>query len=98
MCIRDRLRNADVVTIADSRLKPLYFKDEWIKKGATVLVTGPVHTDESFWLSSKIVYDNTKLHEAYMQEAAESGNKKNYYAGVIGGPLYTCLLYTSRCV
>ena len=89
--LEEGLRNADVVTIAASRLKPLYFKDEWIKKGATVLVTGPVHTDESFWLSSKIVYDNTKLHEAYMQEAAESGNKKNYYAGVIGGPLYTLM-------
>ncbi|MFJ4344439.1 tyramine oxidase subunit B [Pseudomonas sp. NPDC089401] len=81
-------RDADVITVAASRLKPLYFKDEWIKAGATVLVSGPVNTDESFLTSARIVYDHTPLHEAYVEDAIGSGNKDGYYSGVIGGPLY----------
>ncbi|MDQ8020369.1 MAG: tyramine oxidase subunit B [Moraxellaceae bacterium] len=81
-------RGADVISVAASRLKPLHFKDEWIKPGATILVSGPVNTDESFLTSARIVYDHTQLHEAYVEDAIASGNKEGYYSGVIGGPLY----------
>ncbi|WP_432661882.1 tyramine oxidase subunit B [Wukongibacter baidiensis] len=89
--VEDGFKDADVITIAASRLKPLHFEDSWIKKGATVLVSGPANSEESFWLGSKIVYDNTKLHEAYVEEAIASGDKKKYYSGVIGGPLYNLI-------
>lgn len=79
---------ADVITVAASRLKPLFFEDAWIKKGATILVSGPVDTDKSFWLDSKIIYDHTLLHEAYVEDAIASGDKEAYYKGVIGGPMY----------
>jgi N-[(2S)-2-amino-2-carboxyethyl]-L-glutamate dehydrogenase len=81
-------RGADVITVAASRLKPLYFKDEWIKEGATILVSGPFNTDESFLTNCKIVYDHTPLQEAYVEDAIASGNKEGYYSGVIGGPFY----------
>jgi ornithine cyclodeaminase len=81
-------RDADVITVAASRLKPLHFKDEWIKEGATVLVSGPFNTDASLLTSCRIVYDHTPLHENYVEEAVLSGNKDGYYSGVIGGPLY----------
>jgi ornithine cyclodeaminase len=81
-------RDADVITVAASRLKPLHFKDEWIKAGATILVSGPVNTDESFLTTARIVYDHTPLHEAYVEDAITSGDKERYYSGVIGGPLY----------
>jgi ornithine cyclodeaminase/alanine dehydrogenase-like protein (mu-crystallin family) len=81
-------RDADVITVAASRLKPLYFRDEWIKEGATVLVSGPFNTDESFLTSCKIVFDHTPLQEAYVEDAIASGNKDAYYSGVIGGPFY----------
>ncbi|MBO9102017.1 MULTISPECIES: tyramine oxidase subunit B [unclassified Rhizobium] len=81
-------RDADVITVAASRLKPLFFEDRWIKKGATILVSGPVNTDESFLTSCKIVYDHTPLHEAYVEDAIGSGDKEAYYSGVIGGPFY----------
>ncbi|WP_029050283.1 tyramine oxidase subunit B [Cupriavidus sp. amp6] len=81
-------RDADVITVAASRLKPLYFKDEWIKEGATILVSGPFNTDESFLTNCKIVYDHTALQEAYVEDAIASGNKEGYYSGVIGGPFY----------
>ncbi|MCG8482290.1 MAG: tyramine oxidase subunit B [Clostridia bacterium] len=82
---------ADIITVAASRLKPLRFKDSWIKKGAAILVSGPVNTDESFWLDSTIVYDHTPLHEAYVEDAIASGDKEKYYSSVIGGPLYSLI-------
>lgn len=81
-------RDADVITVAASRLKPLHFNDDWIKDGATILVSGPVNTDESFLTNCKIVYDHTNLHEAYVEDAIASGDKEAYYRGVIGGPFY----------
>ncbi len=78
----------DIITIAASRLKPLYFKDAWVRKGATVLLSGPAKADDAYWLNSSIVYDHTKLHEAYVEEAVASPDKQAYYDGVIGGPLY----------
>lgn len=83
--------DADIITVAASRLKPLYVKDEWMKEGVTVLITGPMQTDDSFWMSTKLIYDNVRLHEAYVQEAVESGDKTGYYKGVIGGPIYTLI-------
>ena len=81
-------RDVDVITVAASRLKPLVFKDEWIKAGATILVSGPVNADESFWTSAKIVYDHTPLQEAYVEDAIATGDKHAYYDSVIGGPFY----------
>lgn len=89
--VQDALKDADVVTVAASRLKPLYVKDEWLKEGVTVLITGPMQTDDSFWMDTKLIYDNIHLHEAYVQEAIESGDKAAYYSGVIGGPIYTLI-------
>lgn len=82
------LKESDIVTVAASRLKPLYIDSKWLKKGATVLLTGPASGDEGFWLNSKIVYDHIGLHKNYVSEAIESGDKENYYSGVIGGPIY----------
>ncbi|MER9756193.1 tyramine oxidase subunit B [Mesorhizobium sp. M0166] len=81
-------RDVDVITVAASRLKPLHFKDEWIKEGSTILISGPVHSDESFWTNARIVYDHTSLHEAYVEDAIASRNKDGYYSVVIGGPFY----------
>ena len=79
---------ADVITVAASRLRPLKFDDAWIKDGATILVSGPVHCEESFWTDCKIVYDHTPLQEAYVEDAIASGDRQAYYDSVIGGPLY----------
>ena len=88
MDLEKAVRDADVITAAASRVKPLYIKNEWMKEGVTLLITGPVQTDDSFWLSTKLIYDNIKLHEAYVQEAVASGDKEKYYKGVIGGQVY----------
>lgn len=82
------LSEADVVTVAASRIKPLFIEKEWLKKGAAVFLSGPVKGDDSFWIESKIFYDHIGLHQAYVDEAVSSGDKQKYYNGVIGGPIY----------
>ena len=86
--LEQALEDADVVSVAASRIKPLHVKNEWFKQGATVLVSGPLKADDAFWLDSTVVYDNIKLHEAYVEEAEASSDKQAAYDGVIGGPLY----------
>ena len=91
------VRQADVISIAASRTAFLNIKGDWLKKGCTILASGPLHFDEQggsyeedggMWTKMKLVYDHTGLHHAYVEEAIASGDKENYYAGVIGGPIY----------
>ncbi len=89
--LEEAFADADVITIAASRLKPLYLESKWLKQGVTVLFSGPGKGDDDFWTKSRIVYDHIGLHEAYVEEAITSGDKAGYYAGVIGGPIYTLI-------
>lgn len=86
--LQEALKEADVVTVAASRIKPLFIEHKWLKKGAAVLLTGPARGDEDLWLKSRIVYDHIGLHQCYMEEAIASGDKQGYYNGVIGGAIY----------
>ena len=88
---QEAVSEADIVTVAASRLQPLTVEAKWFKDGATVLLSGPLLGDDEFWLNSEIVYDHIGLHEAYVEEAVASGDRAKYYAGVIGGPLYTLI-------
>ncbi len=89
--LEEAFAEADLVTIAASRLKPLVLDNKWLKKGTTILLSGPARADDAFWIDNRIVYDNTHLHEAYVEEAVASGDKAGYYAGVIGGQIYTLI-------
>lgn len=82
---------ADVISIAASRTAPLHLNREWVKDGCTILASGPFQCEERLWLDMSIVYDHIGLQEAYVEEAIESGDRAKYYAGVIGGPIYTLI-------
>ena len=85
------VKEGDVITVAASRLKPLFIDSSWLKKGSTVLLSGPAKGNDELWINSRIVYDHIQLHEAYVEEAVASGDKAGYYSGVIGGPIYTLI-------
>lgn len=89
--LQEALKDSDFVTVAASRIKPLHIENAWLKKGATILLSGPAKGDDDFWMKNRIVYDHIGLHEAYVEEAAASGDKQNYYNGVIGGPIYSLI-------
>ena len=92
------VRQADVISVAASRTAFLSIKGEWLKKGCTILASGPVHFDEEeggeyaknggAWTKMKVVYDHIGLHHAYVEDAIATGDKEEYYSGVIGGPIY----------
>jgi ornithine cyclodeaminase/alanine dehydrogenase-like protein (mu-crystallin family) len=88
---QEAVADADIVSVAASRLQPLRVESVWFKAGTTVLLSGPLQADDAFWLGSDVVYDHIGLHEAYVEEAIASGDRATYYAGVIGGPLYTLI-------
>lgn len=90
--LNEALADSDMITVAASRLKPLVIDNSVLKKGATVLLTGPANgLTEDFWLKNKIVLDHIGLHHAYVSEAIQSGDKEGYYKGVIGGPFYSLI-------
>lgn len=70
------LQEGDIVSIAASPKKPLYLKDKWIKKGATVMLTSPITADENFWTNNKMIFDNAKMHKAYFEEGLSLGSVK----------------------
>ena len=92
------VRQADVISVAASRTAFLNIKGAWVKKGCTILASGPVHFDEEeggeyarnggMWTKMKVVYDHIGLHHAYVEDAIATGAKEEYYRGVIGGPIY----------
>ena len=92
------VRQADVISVAASRTAFLNIKGEWVKPGCTILASGPVHFDQEeggeyeknggLWTKMKVVYDHIGLHHAYVEDAIATGDKEEYYTGVIGGPVY----------
>lgn len=84
----EAVRAGDIISVAASRLKPVVIKDEWLKKGSTNILTGASMIDESYWLQARIVFDNPKMHQAYMVDAHETANPSEAYAGMMGGMLY----------
>lgn len=86
--VQECVKDADLVTVAASRTSPLSVLESWFKPQASIMLSGPITADDAFWTNSTIVYDNLKLHEAYVEEAVASEDKQAYYNGVIGGPIY----------
>lgn len=71
--LEEAVSSGDVVSIAASPSKPLFLKGKWLKEKATVMLTSPIEADDDFWLSNSIVFDNTKMHQTYYEEALEQG-------------------------
>lgn len=72
--MEEAVKLGDLVSVAASPKEPLFFKGEWLKEGATVLLTSPIEGDDDFWLNSELVFDNTRMHQAYYDEAIELGD------------------------
>ncbi len=91
-CVAETMEEAvsqgDIVSLAASRLKLIELKDEWLKKGSLMIMSGPCSVDESYWTSATIIYDNQKMHENYMDDARASGDIEGTYRGMIGGAIY----------
>ena len=82
-------QKGEIVSVAASPKDPLFFEDAWFKEGATILCTSPFEADDDFWLKNKIVFDNTKMHEAYYTEGEELGDVRKACNG--WGKMYSLM-------
>lgn len=86
--LQEAVEQGDIISVAASRLKPVELKNEWFKKGSLMILTGPAFVDQDYWSRSRIIFDNPKMHAAYMRDAIESGNVAETYRGMICGQVY----------
>lgn len=69
--MEDCIRDSDIVTVATSGAKRPEIKDEWVKDGCLITLTGTAKLSEQFYKEHTIVADNWKMHEAWYQDALE---------------------------
>ncbi len=84
----EAVKMGDVISVATSRLKPVALKNEWLKPGSLLILTGACHLEDDYILSSKIVFDNPLMFKAYMADAHRSEEGvEAAYAYMMGGDI-----------
>lgn len=78
----------DIISVAASSVSPVPIEHQWLKKGATVMLTGGSKIEEDVWMNSKVVFDNPAMHQAYMEDAHSQGDYMKVYESMIGGCYY----------
>lgn len=61
------MRKADVISIAASGKTPPSIKEEWLKPNVVIASQGKLDLP-SLFLSSRIVFDEFKMHKAWKEE------------------------------
>lgn len=67
MCVRD----SDIISVATSGKNRPVIKDEWVKKGCLITLTGTADLSKDFYKNHTIVADNWKMHEAWYRDGME---------------------------
>ena len=73
--VEECVRNADVIAIATSGKNAVHIEESWLKDGALLETSGVVDVSDDFYLNTKIVVDNWKMHQEWREDglAAEGG-------------------------
>lgn len=66
--LEEAIKDSDIVSVATSGAASAFIKDEWIKEGAVIEMTGTAVLSESCYINSKIVIDNWKMHKEWIDE------------------------------
>ena len=76
------VRCADIVSVAASSVKPIYMKNDWLKKGSVIMFTGRCNIDEEYFSSAKIVWDHAGMHEVYYDEHLQLPENQRFINGI----------------
>ena len=68
LSLEEAVRAGDIVSVAASSQKPIQLNNGWLKKGSLLIFSGRGSVDEEYFTSSKVIWDNTKMHEVYFDE------------------------------
>ncbi len=67
--LEEAVRAADIVSAATSSVVPLEISSKWLKPGSLTLFSGRFTiTEEEYYHTAKVFWDNPKMHEAYYAE------------------------------
>jgi len=69
--LEEAIRNSDVINLATSRPKTPFIKTEWLKEGSYIALSAPTDFEDDFYLTSRIVADNWKMHRAWRKDDDE---------------------------
>ena len=92
--MEEAVKLGDIVSVAASSVKPITLQDEWLKKGSLLVFSGRGMVSGDYFLNSKIVFDNAKMHEVYFDEHLALPEEKRFIAG-IGVQIYR-LMYEGK--
>lgn len=67
--LEEAIRNSDVISIATSGENNVKIDDTWIKEGALIHLVGAAELSKECYKNSKIVVDNWKMHNDWIEEA-----------------------------
>lgn len=67
----EAIKNSDVISLATSGLKTPFIKTEWLKEGSYIALSARADFEDDFYLTSRIVTDNWKMHEGWRKEMDE---------------------------
>lgn len=80
--LEEAVRPADIISVAASSVKPVNLKNEWLKKGSLLIMTGRCNVDEDYYSSAKIIWDNPKMHDVYYDEHMLLPEDKRFINGI----------------
>ena len=69
--LEEAIVDSDIISVATSGQNKARIEKEWLKPGCLVTLTGPADFDDEVYLEHKVVADNWKMHEAWLQDARE---------------------------
>jgi len=69
--LEEAVRNSDVISFATSGTESPFTETQWIKNGAYVALSAPADFEFGFYLTSRIVADNWKMHLGWRRDAEE---------------------------
>lgn len=80
--MEEAVRAGDIVSIAASSLKPITLVGDWLKPGSLLIFSGRGQVDETYFTTSKVVWDNVKMHEAYFAEHLALPENERFVNGI----------------
>lgn len=80
--LEEAVRAGDIVSVAASSLKPVNLSNDWLKPGSLVIFSGRCNIDEEYFTSSKIIWDNARMHEVYFDEHLLLPEEQRFVNGI----------------
>lgn len=80
--LEEAVKAGDIISVAASSAKPIKLDNSWLKKGSLLIFTGRGNVDEEYFTTSKIIWDNTKMHEVYYDEHLALPHNERFINGI----------------